>query len=162
MLMAVDIGNTNIVIGFLEGERIVGSYRITTKALHTSDEYTVMISQFLQISGYTRRDVEDVIVCSVVPKVMHSFRASIIKFLGFEPMVVGPGIKTGINIHMDDPKTMGADCLTDCVGAYYTYCLLYTSPSPRDAHESRMPSYACRSRTRYRPVSYTHLTLPTT
>ena len=121
MLMAVDIGNTNIVIGFLEGERIVGSYRITTKALHTSDEYTVMISQFLQISGYTRRDVEDVIVCSVVPKVMHSFRASIIKFLGFEPMVVGPGIKTGINIHMDDPKTMGADCLTDCVGAYYTY-----------------------------------------
>lgn len=104
MLMAVDIGNTNIVIGFLEGERIVGSYRITTKALHTSDEYTVMISQFLQISGYTRRDVEDVIVCSVVPKVMHSFRASIIKFLGFEPMVVGPGIKTGINIHMDIPR----------------------------------------------------------
>ena len=127
MLMAVDIGNTNIVIGFLEGERIVGSYRITTKALHTSDEYTVMISQFLQISGYTRHDVEDVIVCSVVPKVMHSFRASIIKFLSFEPMVVGPGIKTGINIHMDDPRTMGADCLTDCVGAYYTY----GGPAPR-------------------------------
>jgi len=121
MLMAVDIGNTNIVIGFLEDERIVGSYRITTKALHTSDEYTVMLSQFLQISGYTRHDVEDVIVCSVVPKVMHSFRASIIKFLGYEPMVVGPGIKTGINIRMDNPKTMGADCLTDCVGAYYTY-----------------------------------------
>ena len=115
MLMAVDIGNTNIVIGFLEGEHIVGSYRITTKALHTSDEYTVMISQFLQISGYTRRDVEDVIVCSVVPKVMHSFRASIVKFLDIDPMIVGPGIKTGLNIRMDNPQNMGADCIADCI-----------------------------------------------
>lgn len=121
MLMAVDIGNTNIVIGFLEGDRIVGSYRITTKATHTSDEYGLMITQFLALSDYTADDVDDVIVCSVVPKVMYSFRASLIKFLGLEPMVVGPGVKTGMNIRLDDPKTLGSDCIADCAGAYHTY-----------------------------------------
>ena len=121
MLMAVDIGNTNIVIGFMEDGRIVGTYRITTKATHTSDEYGLMITQFLELKGYTARDVDDVIVCSVVPKVMYSFRSSIIKFLGFEPMVVGPGIKTGMNIRLDDPKTLGSDCIADCAGAYHTY-----------------------------------------
>ena len=121
MLMAVDIGNTNIVIGFLEGDRIVGSYRITTKATHTSDEYGLMITQFLALSDYTADDVDDVIVCSVVPKVMYSFRASLIKFLGLKPMVVGPGVKTGMNIRLDDPKTLGSDCIADCAGAYHTY-----------------------------------------
>ncbi|KAB8287941.1 type III pantothenate kinase [Bifidobacterium ramosum] len=121
MLVAVDIGNTNIVLGFLEGGEIVGTYRITTKANHTSDEYGLMITQFLSLSGYTSDDVDDVIICSVVPKVMHSFRASMIKFLGVDPMVVGPGVKTGINIRIDDPKSLGADMLADSVGAYVTY-----------------------------------------
>lgn len=121
MLMGVDIGNTNIVIGLLESGRIVGSYRITTKAAHTSDEYGLMLTQFLALSHCTPDDVDDVIVCSVVPKVMHSFRASIIKFLGLEPMVVGPGIRTGINVRIDDPKSLGSDCLADCAGAYHVY-----------------------------------------
>ena len=122
MLMAVDIGNTNIVMGFLEEDgRINGTYRITTKATHTSDEYGLMITQFLALSGYTPDDVDDVIVCSVVPKVMYSFRSSIVKFLRLEPMVVGPGIKTGMNVRMDNPKTMGSDCIADCAGAYHTY-----------------------------------------
>lgn len=121
MLLAVDIGNTNIVLGFLEGERIVGTYRITTKADHTSDEYGLMITEFLRMSGYSPQDVEDVIVASVVPKVMHSFRASIVKFLDIDPMVVGPGVKSGMNIRIDDPKSLGADCLADCAGAYYVY-----------------------------------------
>ena len=121
MLLAVDIGNTNIVLGFLEGERIVGTYRITTKADHTSDEYGLMITEFLRMSGYSPQDVDDVIVASVVPKVMHSFRASIVKFLDIDPMVVGPGVKSGMNIRIDDPKSLGADCLADCAGAYYVY-----------------------------------------
>lgn len=121
MLVAVDIGNTNIVLGFLEDGRIAGTYRITTKADHTSDEYGLMITDFLRLSGFSPNDVDDVIVASVVPQVMHSFRASIVKFLGIDPMVVGPGIKTGMNIRIDDPKSLGADCLADCAGAYYTY-----------------------------------------
>ena len=121
MLVAVDIGNTNIVLGFLEGPKIVGTYRITTKANHTSDEYGLLLTEFLDMSGYAVDDVDDVIVASVVPKVMHSFRSSIVKFLHIDPMVVGPGVKTGINIRMDDPKSMGADCLADCAGAYHVY-----------------------------------------
>lgn len=121
MLLAVDIGNTNIVLGFLEGNRIVGTYRMTTKASQTSDEYGIMIMQFLHLSGYSLKDVDDVIVASVVPKVMHSFRSSIIKFIHIDPMIVGPGVKTGMNIRIDEPKTLGADCLADCVGAITQY-----------------------------------------
>ena len=79
LLVAVDIGNTNVVIGFLDDGHIAGTYRITTKANHTSDEYGLMITQFLRLSGYAPGDVDDVIITSVVPKVMHSFRASIVK-----------------------------------------------------------------------------------
>ena len=121
MLVAVDIGNTNIVIGFLDGGDIVGTYRVTTKANHTSDEYGLFLTQFLHMSGFTPDDVDDVIVCSVVPKVMHSFRASIVKFLGVDPMIVGPGVRTGINIRIDDPRSLGADMLADSVGAYEVY-----------------------------------------
>ena len=121
LLMAVDIGNTNVVIGFIDDGRIAGTYRITTKANHTSDEYGLMITQFLALSGYKPADVDDVIISSVVPKVMHSFRASIVKFLDIDPMIVGPGIKTGLNIRMDNPQNMGADCIADCAGAYYEY-----------------------------------------
>lgn len=121
MLVAVDIGNTNIVLGFLEGQDIVGTYRITTKAEHTSDEYGLLLTEFLAMSGFDPDDVDDVIVCSVVPKVMHSFRSSIVKFLGVDPLVVGPGVKTGINVAIDDPKSLGADILADSAGAFYEY-----------------------------------------
>lgn len=121
LLMAVDIGNTNVVIGFIDDGRIAGTYRITTKANHTSDEYGLMIAQFLGLSGYGPHDVDDAIISSVVPKVMHSFRASIVKFLGIDPTIVGPGVKTGLNIRMDNPQNMGADCIADCAGAYYEY-----------------------------------------
>ncbi|WP_347014303.1 type III pantothenate kinase, partial [Bifidobacterium dentium] len=110
LLIAVDIGNTNVVLGFIHDGRIAGTYRITTKANHTSDEYGLMITQFLKLSGFAPGDVDDVIISSVVPKVMHSFRASIVKFLDIDPMIVGPGVKTGINIRIDNPKSMGADC----------------------------------------------------
>lgn len=121
MLIAVDIGNTNIVLGFLDGAKTIGTYRISTKSNHTSDEYGLMITQFLELSGLDTGDIDDVIIASVVPNVMHSFRASIVKFLDIDPMIVGPGIKSGVSIRLDDPKSLGADCLADCAGAYYTY-----------------------------------------
>jgi type III pantothenate kinase len=121
MLVAVDIGNTNIVIGFLDGDDITGTFRITTSGRHTSDEYGLMLMQFLTIKGLKPQDVDDVIIASVVPQVMHSFRASIVKFLGLDPMVVGPGVRSGLSIRLDDAKSLGADCLADCVGAYGVY-----------------------------------------
>jgi len=99
MLIAVDIGNTNIVLGFIEDEQVAATYRITTKSNHTSDEFGIMMLQFLQLKGFAPRDVHDVIITSVVPKVMHSFTAAIVKFLGITPMVVGQGIRTGQGIH---------------------------------------------------------------
>lgn len=121
MILAVDIGNTNIVIGLMEGTETVDTYRITTRSNHTSDEYGLMILQFLQLSNFSPDDVQDAIISSVVPKVMHSFISSMIKFLGIDPMIIGPGIKTGMNIRMDDPRSLGADLLADCAGAYTTY-----------------------------------------
>jgi type III pantothenate kinase len=121
MLIAVDIGNTNIVLGFMNGDKVIGTYRITTKSNHTSDEYGLMIMQFLSLSGLSADDIDDVIIASVVPKVMHSFRSCIVKFLDIDPMIVGPGIKSGISIRLDDPKSLGADCLADCAGAFFTY-----------------------------------------
>lgn len=79
MILAVDIGNTNIVIGLMEGTETVDTYRITTRSNHTSDEYGLMILQFLQLSNFSPDDVQDAIISSVVPKVMHSFISSMIK-----------------------------------------------------------------------------------
>lgn len=136
MLVAVDIGNTNIVTGFLdtpsEGKastmqkhvpvrQIISTYRMATHISCTGDEYGIGLLQFLALSSYKPSDVEGVIISSVVPQIMHSFRAGIIKFLGCSPVIVGPGVKTGINVKMDDPKSMGADCLADCVAAYHLY-----------------------------------------
>lgn len=121
MLIAVDIGNTNIVIGFMNDDDITHTYRLTTANVRTSDEYGVALLQFLHLGGYKVSDVEDVIVCSVVPSVMHSFRGSIEKFLGKTPIIIGPGIKTGVAVRIDEPKTLGADCLVDCVAAYNLY-----------------------------------------
>ena len=121
MLVAVDIGNTNIVLGFLDGDAIAGTYRITTKANHTSDEYGLFLTEFLRMSGFQPSDVDDVIICSVVPKVMHSFRSSIVKFLDIDPMVVGPGIKTGLNIQMDNPASVGSDLIVAAVAALQEY-----------------------------------------
>lgn len=139
MLIAVDIGNTNIVIGFMDPlpsdqvdsahplsrRHVADTYRMTTTQTSTSDEYGIALLQFLALSSYKPSDVEGVIIASVVPQVMHSFRSAIIKVVGTTPMIVSPGVKTGINVKLDDPKSLGSDCLCDCVAAYY----LYNSPS---------------------------------
>ncbi|PJM73803.1 pantothenate kinase [Bifidobacterium primatium] len=121
MLIAVDIGNTNIVIGFIDGDDIIGTYRLTTKTRRTSDEYAMMLSTFMTMSHIRPEEVDDVIISSVVPKVMYAFRSSIKKFLDLDPIIIGPGIRCGINLRLDDPKTVGADRIADCAGAYYLY-----------------------------------------
>ena len=121
MLLAVDIGNTKIAIGFLDGGTVLGTYRLTTQANHTSDEYTLMLRQFMALQHLTRNDIDGVVISSVVPKLLYSFRASIVKFLNIDPLIVGPGVKTGINIALDNPRMVGTDRIADSVAAYHLY-----------------------------------------
>ncbi|MGL5540975.1 MAG: type III pantothenate kinase [Erysipelotrichaceae bacterium] len=121
MLIAIDIGNTNITIGFFEGEALIGTYRMTTKMQRTSDEYGIVLLNFLMSKSKTIEDIDDIIVSSVVPKIMHSFNNSLRKYLRKEPILIGPGIKTGIEVKTEHPKSVGADRIVDLAGAYYTY-----------------------------------------
>lgn len=121
MLVVMDIGNTNITIGIYKKDQLLGSYRLTTKMKRTSDEYGFMIMNFLNAAHIKASDVEDVIVSSVVPKVMHSFNNGIRKYLKKEPIIVGPGIRTGISVRAENPKAVGCDRIVDAAGAFYVY-----------------------------------------
>ncbi|MGM9947001.1 type III pantothenate kinase [Floccifex sp.] len=121
MLIAIDIGNTNITIGIFDKDTFLANYRMTTKVRRTSDEYGFLMSTFLNASNVSKKDIEAIIVSSVVPKVMHSFVNGIRKIYGIEPIIVGPGVKSGISVQLENPKSVGADRIADAAGAYYTY-----------------------------------------
>lgn len=121
MLLVIDIGNTNITMGLYKNNELKGNYRLTTKFQRTSDEYGFMLLSFLTASNTSIEDIEDIIIASVVPKINYSFCSGIKKYLFKNPIMIGPGIKTGISIRIDNPATLGADRLVDAVGAYYTY-----------------------------------------
>ena len=121
MLLAIDIGNTDFTIGVFQGKKLCDTFRMRTKINRTSDEYGVFILNTLQYKGYDTKDVEDVIIASVVPAVMHSFNSAIIKYFGLTPIVVGPGIRTGIRIATTNPKETGADRIVDAVAGYELY-----------------------------------------
>ena len=122
MLLTVDIGNTNITMGLIDRNcHIAGTFRVTTKAQRTSDEYGIHLLEFCRISNVPISQVEDVIISSVVPKVMHSFTNSIRKYLHKEPVIVGPGIKTGVSIKTDFPKEVGADKIVDAAAVYHLH-----------------------------------------
>lgn len=121
MLVAIDIGNTNITIGLFNNSKLIGNYRLTTKVRRTSDEYGFMLKTFLDNSNIKQENIDDVIVSSVVPKVMHSFVNGIVKFLSIQPIIVAPGIKSGISVQLENPKSVGSDRIADCAGAFYEY-----------------------------------------
>ncbi len=121
MLVAIDIGNTNITMGVYDRDQLIGNYRLTTKFQRTSDEYGFMLLSFLNASSIEVEQIEDIIISSVVPKINYSFTNCIKKYLHKNPIFIGPGVKTGIDIRIDNPSTLGADRLVDAAGAFYTY-----------------------------------------
>jgi len=121
MLLVVDIGNTNITIGVYDGDDLISNFRMTTKAPRTSDEYGVFIDALLVSKGLSVKGITGVIISTVVPNIMHSFVNGIRKYINIEPMIVGPGIKTGIDIRTESPKEVGADRIIDLAGAFYHY-----------------------------------------
>lgn len=117
MILAIDIGNSNIVIGGVEGENIVFESRIRTDATKTSDEYCVDLKILLDVQGVATSSIEGSIIASVVPQVLNSFQTAILKLTGKNSLVVGPGLKTGLNIKIENPAQTGADLVVGCVAA---------------------------------------------
>ena len=121
MLLAIDIGNTNIVIGCIKDDEILFQARIATDRIKTSDQYGVEIKNMLETFGISRDEIEGCIISSVVPPVFNSVQTGVRKVIGRQPMVVGPGIKTGLNIHMDVPSQVGSDLIVVAVAALAEY-----------------------------------------
>lgn len=121
MLLAIDIGNTNLVIGCIEKDEILFKARIATDRLRTSDQYGVEIKNMIEAYGVRIVDIDDCIISSVVPPVFNSVRTGVVKILGKQPMVVGPGLKTGLNIHVDVPSQVGSDRIVIAVAALAEY-----------------------------------------
>lgn len=121
MLLAIDIGNTNIVIGVIEDDVIRFEARIATDQVRTSDQYGVEIKNVLEAYGVNKDEIEDCIISSVVPPVFNSVKTGVIKVIGKQPMVVGPGLKTGLNINVDVPSQVGSDRIVIAVAALAEY-----------------------------------------
>lgn len=121
MLLAIDIGNTNIVIGCIKDDEIIFKARIATDRTRTSDQYGVEIKNMLEAFGVSREDIDDCIIASVVPPVFNSVQTGVLKVIGKQPMVVGPGLKTGLNIHVDIPSQVGSDLIVAAVAALAEY-----------------------------------------
>lgn len=121
MLLAIDIGNTNIVIGGIEDDKILFEARIATERIKTSDQYGAEIKNMLALFNVTPEDIDDCIISSVVPPVFNSVHTGVVKLTGKQPMVVGPGIKTGLNIQMDNPSQVGSDRIVIAVAALAEY-----------------------------------------
>ena len=121
MLLAIDIGNTNLVIGCIRDDEILFKARIATDRTRTSDQYGVEIKNMLEAFGVCKDDIHDCIISSVVPQVFNSVKTGVIKVIGKQPMVVGPGLKTGLNIHVDVPSQVGSARIVIAVAALAEY-----------------------------------------
>ena len=121
MLLAIDVGNTNITCAVLHEEETIANFRLTTKKSRTSDEFGIIICDLLEKRGINQKEIEAVIIASVVPGIMYSLTSAIIKYLEITPMIVGEGTKSGIRIDIPNPKEVGADRVVDVVAAYHMY-----------------------------------------
>ena len=121
LLLVIDVGNTNIVFGIYNGSELRYDWRIATDKDRTSDEYGLLFEQIFKYNGINISDIKDVVISSVVPPLMHTLPAMSRRYFKKEPIVIGPGIKTGINIKYDNPKEVGADRIVNAVAAYEKY-----------------------------------------
>lgn len=121
MILVIDVGNTNIVLGVYEKEELIASWRLSTDSKRTADEYGIQVIQLFLQDKLDPTDVEGVIISSVVPNIMYSLEHMIKKYFEVDPIIVGPGVKTGINIKYDNPKEVGADRIVNAVAAHEIY-----------------------------------------
>lgn len=117
MILTVDVGNSNIVLGGVEGKSICFEARLRTDATKTSDEYCIDLKMILDVYDVNAAEIEGSIIASVVPQVLNSMQTAIKKLTGKAALVVGPGLKTGLNIQIENPAQTGADLVVGCVAA---------------------------------------------
>jgi type III pantothenate kinase len=121
MLLVIDLGNTNTVLGMYRGEELLRSWRVTTDKSRTVDEYGILIHELFRLSGIHFHDIKDVIISCVVPPMLNTVEGLCREYFKLRPYIVGPGIKTGMPIHYDNPKEVGADRIVNAVAAYEKY-----------------------------------------
>ena len=117
MILTIDIGNSNIVLGGVKDDEIVFEARLRTEVTKTSDQYCVDLKILMEVYGVSNKDIEGTIIASVVPQVLNSVRTAVQKLTGKTPLVVGPGLKTGLNILLENPGQTGADLVVADVAA---------------------------------------------
>ncbi len=121
MLLAIDAGNTNIVLGLFSEDELLASWRLHTDPQMTTDEFALAVNNLLHLRGYVLEDIDGEIVASVVPTLIHTFTRFSQRYLEKEPLIVGPGTKTGMPILLDNPKELGADLIVNAIGAMDRY-----------------------------------------
>ena len=121
MLLAFDVGNTNIVLGVFKGKKLIESWRMETDKNKSADEYGMLIKSLFDYHGLEMKDVKDAIISTVVPSISYTLQHLSIKYFNIRAIEVGPGIKTGMVIKYDNPKQVGADRIVNAVAAYAKY-----------------------------------------
>ncbi|MEN3005829.1 type III pantothenate kinase [Dehalobacterium formicoaceticum] len=121
MLLAIDAGNTNIVIGIYQEHTLISHWRVSTDRLRTADEYGIMLRNLFDCHGHTFSDITAVAISSVVPPLMAALEDMSQDYFQITPLVIGPGVRTGMPIKFDNPKEIGADRIVNAVAAYEKY-----------------------------------------
>ena len=121
MLLAFDVGNTNIVLGVFKDNKMIASWRLETDNKKSADEYGMIISQLFKYEGLEMENVKDIIISTVVPSVLYTLQHLSMKYFNRKAMVIGPGIKTGLIVKYDNPKQVGADRIVNAVAAHAKY-----------------------------------------
>lgn len=121
MVLCIDIGNTNIKYAVFEGNEIKGSFRVSSRHTRTADEYGATLMNLLASKEIKTKDITGIIMSSVIPSLNYTISHMCEYFFGVTPMIVGAGIKTGLNVKADNPKEVGADIIANCVGAFKKY-----------------------------------------
>lgn len=121
MLLAIDAGNTNIVLGLYKGNKLLERWRVSTDRQKTSDEYGILMRNLFEFHGHKFEEVKAIAIASVVPPLMTGLEKMAVEYFRITPLIIGPGVKTGMPIKFDNPKEVGADRIVNAVAAYEIY-----------------------------------------
>ncbi len=121
MIFCIDIGNTNVKYGVYSGDKLIASFRVASAKNQTADEYGIVVKDLLESAKIDKQQIEGVILSSVIPQLNYTMEHMCEYFLGHKPILVGPGIKTGLNIKVDNAREVGADRIVNSVSAYKKY-----------------------------------------